>query len=283
MLENAPFTPPPESDEAVTIELPSRGFGYKGAFPGGKVTIEPMTTADEKRLISSSRSIESIFALVKSRVSGLPIPFEQLYMEDVLYAFLMIRRLTYGPDYTLELKCEECGTRSQVVVRIPDDMAFTILEESDDIDTFDLFLTRAKVTVTLRRLTVGMNNSIARLIASRSRKRNLTHSPQQDHAMYAAAARISAIDGQPVNLTTSLPFYESLSGGDGSLIRDLFDKKAFGTSLLIDVTCPACDHVNELRMSYDANFFRDCSADRRPQRDSEGPTVLEPDLGDESL
>ena len=103
-----------DSTAWTSLELPSRGIPYSD-FDGSTVEIKAFTYQEEKLL----RSIKNIADgknllqnLFNNCVRG--ISYGDLTIPDKTYILFMLRRLSYGEEYPLDLTCTSCNEQNHL-------------------------------------------------------------------------------------------------------------------------------------------------------------------------
>lgn len=239
-------------DEFYTAELPSRGFRYGGAIPGGKVKLRLMTTKEERLLTSKKRDVSILEKLMQACLVDCPVPVEKLYGPDRMYLLLVIRNINFRPEYVLQFKCQNCGFTFDYTMKVPDDLQMRVLT-ADDPEHFEVTLPFCKKKVTLKLLT-GEDEAEIRKYADQA-YRNTTD-PGDPAYFYRLARHIIAIDGKEVPILEALELVEGMKTKDASLIREKIRENDFGVDMVINTDCPKCGYENRRVMGFTADFFR---------------------------
>lgn len=133
-----------------TYQLPSNGI-----FGGPKeVTLRAMTTKEEK-IIMTSRDFSVFGRLVKSCcIEPRDLDIGLLHQNDVMYLTYALRELTFGPTYTQEVTCPECGFKQEIEVNISE-MEVTVLDSEELDKKLTIELPESKDTLQLKLLSSG--------------------------------------------------------------------------------------------------------------------------------
>jgi hypothetical protein len=97
------------------IQLPSKGILYGGTeFASGKVHIRPWLTAEEKLIDKFSRG--NFYNIIKKLIQSVmeeKTSIDMLTIGDFFYLLYLIRSLSYGPKYTVNIECPKCESSIQ--------------------------------------------------------------------------------------------------------------------------------------------------------------------------
>lgn len=119
-----------------TYPLPS-GDRLYAQETKGMITLRPMTTMEEKLRLSSTNSLMALAQIVQNCVIT-PQDFDvnELKMFDLDYLIYKLRVVTYGPTYTVSLKCPDCGHVFEQKISL-DDIPVNELPE-DFVEPFEI-------------------------------------------------------------------------------------------------------------------------------------------------
>ena len=251
-----------ENDSLVTttrVQLPSRGWFYDGALPDGWVELAPMTTKEEKLLLSPrSDRRELLHAVVKRCLRTDAVPLEDMLVADDMYLLLELRSMTYGPDYRFNLICSRCQSSSVYNITLPEGLRLRILTVADK-EPFDVDLPVSKKKLSLRLLRVKDEQEIQRSV-----KRQSSFSANQNQEsvgggadyIHRLAKHIVAIDDEEVEMPQAMKFVESMLGRDSLAMRRKIEECDCGVELVIETFCQQCSSPIEQLMPFTAEFFR---------------------------
>ena len=109
-----------KEDEAIKVELPSRGVGYNFENSDDPFAyVRPMTFEDEKVLSKIKKSnFDIVNTLLERCVSNLDI--KELYVFDKLFLILKLREISYGDSYESTVVCPSCSVEGKLKVKIDD-------------------------------------------------------------------------------------------------------------------------------------------------------------------
>ena len=248
------------------VQLPSRGILYEGKLPDGWIEIRPMTTREEKILLTPRRERASLaWKVIDQCLVTRDISLEEMLVGDKLFLLFCIRNATYGSSYAFSVTCPQCGSRLQMELNIPEDLELHVLDETDTL-TFDVELPIANVVLTLRRLTGKDEKEVARYERSRPAK----IADGDPGYIYRLSRHIVAIDGKEVDAATSLNFCEEMIAGDSAVMREEITACDCGISVYLNHECVHCGWEFEEQMPLTADFFRSstCSHKRRHRNTS---------------
>jgi hypothetical protein len=257
------------ASEVAEVVLPSKGILYGDRLPEGKLRVRPLTTREEKLLLSSRAEVRNrlIHTIVQDCIVAedrAKMPFDEYLVGDVIYLFIYIRALTYGADYTFFPSCKYCGKPMKIDLRLPHDIG--IYRFTDDTkEPFETTLPKCGKHIALRLLRIGDEKEIEKY-AKTQRKDDAEFA-------YRIARHVVSIDGQEVTDPASpdvLKVIESMHALDSEHIRETVINNDCGIDLEIDRDCPECDRPNNIYFEMTVDFFRSQSAKVRRRRGTIG-------------
>ena len=89
----------------IDVILPSRGRFYGDRLPDGKVTIRPMTVKEEKLLAGGGNKLSLADKVLERCMISNTMPLKDMILTDKFFLLLNLRAISYGPEYTFELRC----------------------------------------------------------------------------------------------------------------------------------------------------------------------------------
>ena len=275
MNESSPGLPPAVESQvnaqpelqpgAIRVQLPSRGFFYEGRLPGGEVVLNPITTQEEKILLSPSGDRELLLDTVLERCVNLgsEMPYSSLLVADKFFLLLQLRAISYGPQYSFSLRCGSCHTEDHVTLVMPDDVQLRVLTENDH-EPFEVTLPVSKKVLGLRLLRVRDEQEIARYARQKAFTRRAAE-PGDPAYTYRLAQHIVTIDGEATGVVSALAFCETMVGQDSLVIRDAIEDNDCVADLVLTHACSRCGDTHDEVMPLTADFFRP-GATRRQRR-----------------
>jgi len=101
-------------------EIPSRGKVYGDLDVPSEFTLRAMTTLEEKMRLAG-QGLSTIPNLINACLMS-PTDFDTSILKIFDLQFLMykLRIVTYGPEYKLVVRCDNCGKENDVVVNLDD-------------------------------------------------------------------------------------------------------------------------------------------------------------------
>ena len=311
------LTPIPKT--VIQVSLPSRGIPYKTSpLNSGKISLSPMSIIQENMLISPNVEsdidyISLIDKVLKQCIKEKePVDVNSMLSADKMFLFMMLRAVTYGPEYSVSWKCtqtnrnEVCETNNRAIIRIPDDFKIKKLGD-DDIEPYKVELPDSHKVISFR-LSRGSDEYLVEKRKMDIRRKNKTGSMTvpDDTSVYRLALLITHVDGNEVTVEMIEPLMEfiaSLSMRDIRKIRESIDFYTPGLDTVVKVECSKCHKVTEMDVPITVDFFRPVTDDDRgsatdevradvlpgyvPDRDtpvglSRTDMVLDKDAGDKS-
>lgn len=175
------------------------------------------------------------------------VDWSKVHTGDRLFTILRIRAATFGEDYAFDVRCTErsCGERIKWVLKLCDLPVKPLPEAAREALRGDRIL-----TTTLKGKQVRF-----RLITGADEEKNRRIIRAQPERLYLAAlaARVVSIEG--VADVDRMRWLEDLDLADTALLREKMDEQDGGVETDIEVECPACDTVQEVRLPFGPEFF----------------------------
>jgi len=240
--------------EEEIVDIPTKGILYKDCgdeqIASGKITIKPMSLADEAILANQSYAKNgSTFAKLLDSCVVNDFDVRKLIPYDVFYLLYTLRKITYGEDYKFEVKCPECGRKFEKEVDITK-VEWETLENEDLKPVNTIKLPVSKYTVSIEVPTLGNEESVMKL----SRKFE-----DYDDVIKNYIVRTTEIldeDGDPISPDDYGDFFEALPGKDRAAISKVFDEIEKLPIPTVKITCPKCGDEREISIPFDKDFFR---------------------------
>lgn len=234
--------------------LPSQGLMYDGKLPGGEVVVAPMTASEEKILAQQKTDrMETVDTLVKRCLVHCPVKYEDLLIPDMFYLLLVIRNITYGPEYIFRLECQNCRVEFTDKLTIPTGLSLRVLESDDVNEPWEVNLPRSEDRLEFRLLRIKDETAIRRW--SREAYNRSVQSGDPAYC-FRLAKHIVTVNGEEWDAVKKLSYVEEMLGGDSLALRNAIDTHEFGVKLMLDPQCPACGYVGKVRLPFDREFFR---------------------------
>ena len=249
--------------------------GLTGRVRGMKVR-EERILADRKLAKSGGQIDELLAACWEETIDAGPytlpengkLDLGKVLQGDRFFALLMVRALTYGPEYAFGVNCRNANCRARIEWEI-DLTKLPVRQLSDESraafiggNRFETTLPDAAKRVRFKLLTGDDERKLPALQRS---------SP--DRLLSAVLAyRVLDIDG--VDAKSKRQFIEDLSMSDADFLVDEFDRVDCGVDTTIEIECPECFTQQEIELPFDKEFFlpgKDRTA-RRKARSNSSPT-----------
>jgi len=243
------------------IVLPSRGLLYGDSMPGGETTVTPMGTKTEKMLWGAKNADRLLILekLLDRHLDTKGIPQGDILIGDRMFALMVIRNITYGPEYTFRIKCDSCGEVNPYSILVPDDLQVRVLEEKDAQEPIEVQLPYCGKTIGFRHLRGKDELALRRYTRNlRNQLRGHTLDMGDPAYTYRMALAIMTIAGQEVDTGAALRFIETedLHGADSVTLQNAMEDHACGVDLRRSESCPECGALIELVVPFTAEFFR---------------------------
>lgn len=248
-----------KNDKVVSfpVELPSAGLLYEDeSLKKGVLHVKPMTVAEEE-LLGAQKESDKIMVLdsIIKRCLIEKIPYDKLLVTDKLFLLFAIRRCSYGDDYRMKVKCDECSFQFMHAVEFFDSFKIRVLSENDGTEPFSVTLPSAKSVVTFRLLRVSDEDEIFKY-GRRLLQRNKKGIGDPTYS-FRLGMHIVSVDGQTdLDLDKKLAFVRSLVGSDSAALKDAIEQKQSGVNIDIKIECPGCGADLEKFLQFTPEFFR---------------------------
>lgn len=239
------------------VPLPSNGLVYpQDSSLHGKdsVEIRPMTAREEDILTSRAllKKGTVLTELIKSCLVDKAVNPLDLVAGDRNALMVAIRITGYGADYSTEMECNECSTKSQQVFNLSE-LPVKRLEvqpvvEGENLFEFLLPYTKKKVRF---KFTTGRDEEEMSTIQEKQKKLGLKTDSAVTMALQNA---IVSIDGIEDRLKIS-NFVKNMPARDSLALRNFIRENEPGITMKQEVTCPACGHSEEVNMPLGVNFL----------------------------
>ena len=258
------------ASEVAEVTLPSKGVLYGDKLPDGKIHVRPLTTREEKLLLSAKADVRDrlMHKIVKDCIieeDRKKLPFSEYLVGDVIYLFIYIRSLTYDPEYMFYHPCKYCDKPFKVELRIPHDLGIYRLTD-DTKEPFITTLPKCGKEVGVRLFRMADEDAIEQYAKKYKR--------EEDPAFaYRIARHIVSFDGEKIEDSSSpdvLKMVECLHARDTEHIRETVLDNDCGVDLQIERDCTECGRENELYFEMTVDFFRSKSAKVRRRRGTIG-------------
>lgn len=233
------------------VQLPSKGLLYEGALPNGIIHVKPMTMREEKllatpRLIRSGKAINMIFESCMRE----DFPAEDLLSVDRTFLLIWLRGISYGVDYTVQIKCPSCSNSFPEEVNLselpveyaPEDLIEPIEDTLPDVGVkFKYRFSRGKDESAISRY--------------RDRKTRDYGDEAYDDTMLKRDATLIEEIHEFSSKAEIQAILERISMKDATYLRGCFSDPGFGVNTKIPLVCPYCSNDFDVDLPVDANFF----------------------------
>ncbi len=249
--------------------------GLTGRIRGMKVR-EERVLADRKLAKSGGQVEELLSACWEETLDpgpytlgdGAKLDWGKVLQGDRFFALLMVRALTYGPEYAFGVGCRNDACRA----RIDWELDLTNLPVRPLSDTSRATFVAGNRFET-RLHDAGKRVGFRLLTGDDERKLPALQRAAPDRLLSSVLAyRVLDIEG--VDAKAKRQFLEELSMKDADFLVDEFDRVDCGVDTTIEVECQECFTTQEVELPFDKGFFlpgRDRTA-RRKARSTSSPT-----------
>lgn len=257
---DVPRAPRPQLKTHV-VDLPSTGYFYNQSSPlsSGKIELYQVTAKHED-ILSNSALIKKGTVLdefLKSIIATPGVSLDDIIVGDKNALLVKSRILAYGKDYSVKMKCSECGTESKVNVDLSTIKAkdFDFSKHVRGENSFSTTLSDGK-KVKIKLLTHKDETDIEAEIKSMS-KVGVNTNEITTRLKYV----ITSIDGDTDRQKIKKYVDNELLSADSLTLRKLLRVSNPDMDMTFDFTCPVCGHVERKTVPVNTEFFWPSSND----------------------
>ena len=240
-----------------TVPLPSAGRVYPTASTlHGRETVEIRSmTAREEDILTSRALLKKgtvITELIKSCLTDKSINPIDMLTGDRNALMVAIRITGYGPDYDVEVQCNECeqkAPRSFNLGELPI-KRLSIAPVQEGMNLFEFLLPACKKTVRFKFLT-GRDEEEIMATSEKQKKLGLQGESAVTTNLLYSVVSIDGVEdrGKIAGFIRMMPARDSLA------LRNYVRDNEPGISMRQDVTCPSCGNTEEVSMPIGVSFL----------------------------
>ncbi len=235
--------------------LPSRGKFYDGTVaPSNGVIHVRCMTGEEEQILATPRYIkkgQAINMIFKNCVREPIIP-EKLLTMDRTWLLIFLRGISYGPDYEVEVRCTECGTKFPSNIDLDTDLQVNYCKNDYGPENLKDVLPKSGYSISYR-LPTGKDENMIQDYRDKRIKKN-ADDESDDTWNYRASLLINDIEGMAEKDALQV-LIRRLPIQDVSYIRTLLNDQSFGVDTKVEIACPSCSEGFKVEMPMDTNFF----------------------------
>jgi hypothetical protein len=239
------------------VPLPSGGKPYAkdgSLFQKEVIEIRPMTAREEDILTSRAllKKGTIISELIKSCLVDKTINTSDMLIGDRNALMIAVRITGYGPEYTVEMECNECNAKNQNTFNLSELPIKKLLIDpvSEGHNAFEFMLPHTKKRVLFKFLT-GRDEEESATLAERQKKLGLASESGVTSALQQA---ILSIDGVEDRFKIS-NFVKMMPARDSLALRSYIRENEPGVTMKQEVTCSACGNAEEVNMPLGVSFL----------------------------
>lgn len=235
------------------ITLPSRGVFYNGTDgPGnGVLHIRPMT-GEEEQILATPRFVKKGVAInmIFQRCLKESYKTDEFLSIDRTFLLIYLRGISYGHEYEVEVKCQECDKKFNYTINL----AALMIKPCPPTFTPPLVdvLPKSQCQVYWKLMRGKDENQV-----SDHREKHIRQfgdSGADDSLLYRISLMIDEIEGITDKLELMI-LLKKLPIQDISYLRGLALDPAFGVETKIPITCPFCYCDFDVELPLEAGFF----------------------------
>lgn len=239
------------------VPLPSNGKVYpqeSSLYGMDSVEIKAMTAREEDILTSRAllKKGAVITELIKSCLVDKSINVLDLLSGDRNALMVAIRITGYGPEYSVEMECPECGVKS------PHEFDLSSLPikrlEIDPVmpgtNNFEFLLPSCKKNVKFKFMT-GRDEEEMMAMSEKQKKLGLPNDSSVTTSLLYAIQSIDGIDDR----AKIASFIKLMPARDSLALRNYIRDNEPGIEMRQETTCNACGHAEEVSMPLGVTFL----------------------------
>jgi hypothetical protein len=246
--------------ESELVSLPSKGRFYKDNTNdedifSGKIRMMSMT-AKEEEILSTPRFIRSgaVIRMILDRCIESDIEAKDILLFDSNYLMFYLRSLSYGDEYTFDIKCSNimCGRKFKHSINITE---LEFEELPDDVEEpIVISLPKSKYTIKTILPRLYHSEEINAKNSNRKKKVDDENKRVVDNLL-VTTLEILDTNGEKLSKKDWEAFYEALPSYD---LAELREKTTFDTGVdsLENIMCPYCEEDYSGKIPIGTNFFR---------------------------
>jgi hypothetical protein len=240
-----------------SVPIPSRGLAYpsdSALHCAESVDIRAMTAREEDILTSRAliKKGTVITELIKSCLVDKRIDVSKMLSGDRNAVMVALRITGYGSEYTAEVDCPACATKSKQSFDLSElpikPLEITPVEGGQNCFEFTLPITKKNVRF---RFLTGADEEEILLIQERKKKSGaMTDNLVTTRLQFA----LTSVDGK-TDKAAIASFIRNMPARDSLALRQFIDKNEPGIEMKSFMDCPSCNETSEVKMPLGASFF----------------------------
>ncbi len=239
------------------IPLPSHGVVYPtdSALHGLETVDIRAMTAREEDILTSRALIKKgtvITELIKSCLVDKRIDVTKMISGDRNAVMVALRITGYGSEYTAEVDCPACSTKSKQsfdLSQLPlKSLEIQPVEAGQNI--FDFTLPVTKKNIKFRFLTGSDEEEILQIQERKKKSGAVADNLVTTRLQFS----LVSVDGKTDKAAIS-SFIRNMPARDSLALRQFIDKNEPGVEMKSYMDCPNCNETSEVKMPLGASFF----------------------------
>lgn len=256
----------PAKTRTFSIDLPSGGIPYQTdkyhhAYMDGKITLHPMTTAEEEILYSTGDFTNNLNRVLANCIADKQLDPLDLTAADRMAILLALRSFSLGTNYVVEIRCQFCARQFKTEIDLAEDLNIKKLEgiggNQEEPFEFELPISKDKIIFRLMR---GRDEVDVVRYANRIRQRTPdAPDPSESYRLAILIDSIIGADGNEIpmpDIMAKVKYVKSLILGDTNAFRLAIEKVGGFVDLTVFLTCSLCGAENEMGLPITPEFFR---------------------------
>lgn len=239
------------------VPLPSNGKVYSqdSSLHGIDIVEIRAMTAREEDILTSRALLKKgtvITELIKSCLVDKSVNVLDLLSGDRNALMVAIRITGYGPEYAVELECNECGVKSPHEFNLAE-LPIKRLEIDPIIpgtNLFEFVLPMSKKNVKFKFMT-GRDEEEMMILAEKQKKLGL---PSDNNVTTSLLYSIQSIDGIEDRAKIA-GFVKNMPARDSLALRNYMRDQEPGIVMKQETTCSSCGHEEEVSMPLGVTFL----------------------------
>lgn len=240
------------------ILLPSKGRFYDGADgpEGGVLHVRPMV-GEEEQILATPQFVRKGTAMnmIFSRCLREQFKPENLLSADRTYLLIYLRGISYGLQYEVNVRCEDCDKKFSTTLDLDQDIEVEYCPD-DFNPPLEAVMPTSGLSFTYR-LSTGRDELQVQQYRDR-RVKDFGSDVADDTLSFRMAQLVTSVTGPSGTITDKQEIQrlaKALHISDVAFIRNTVTEPPFGVNTRVQIICPVCQHDFDVEMPLEANFF----------------------------
>ena len=250
-------TKEPSKYPTEVVPLPTKGKLYPKGHPlsTGNIELKQMTAREEDILANQEliRKGTVLDKLIESLIVDKSIRVDEIFSQDKNAILIAVRRLAYGDEYPVVIKCPNCSETNKVTINLGtiENKEVSMDAVQDGVNEFSYELPSAKRVITFKLLNQVDELSIEQELKNLKKINKDSNSELTTRLKYV----ITSVDGNHDKSTIRKFVDEEFMAKDSLALRKHMKEVVPNIDLMFDFKCEKCDHERRMDVPLGASFL----------------------------